>query len=332
MQKRRQTDRTAPDIGAQPGRRENQLPPLGWLRGFEAAARLGSFTAAAHTLGLSQAAVSYQIRSLEQHLGLSLFERQAQGVVLTDLGRAYLPSVQRAFDEIARATDGLFGVRGEASLVIRTHPSFAALWLAPRLASFRAAYPRIPLRLYSSIWGNTVPAEEVDVEVRFGTGNWPGFEAEAINDGPLIAVGSAGRAPVPVTELHDETLIEIREVDDAWTLLFNAAGLSAPRREQIIRVDSTLIALELVAAGIGNAIVFRSLAMPYLLANRVSDLRVPDRPARMAHYILRPLARQREKSEARLFTHWLKNELRRDHEGRGAFAPEQQISTVVRPG
>lgn len=318
MNKRPQHDRTAPDPGAQQSLREGQLPPLGWLRGFEAAARLGSFTAAAHALGLSQAAVSYQIRCLEQHLGVSLFERQAHGVLLTDLGRAYLPSVQRAFDEIATATDGLFGMRGEASLGIRTHPSFAALWLAPRLAAFRSAYPRIPLRLYSSIWGSAVPAEDVDVEVRFGTGNWPGFTAEPIDDGPLIAVGSPGRAPASVTDLHTETLIEIMEVDDAWTLLFAGAGLPPPRREQIIRVDSALIALELVAAGIGNAIVFRSLAMPYLSTSRVCDLHMPDRPARMAHYILRPIAPQREKSAARLFTHWLKAELERDRESRDA--------------
>ncbi|MCC5968698.1 MAG: LysR family transcriptional regulator [Pararhodobacter sp.] len=319
MGRKRLDDRTALGDGAQMGQRESQLPPLGWLRGFEAAARLGSFTAAAQALGLSQAAVSYQIRSLEHHLGLSLFERQAHGVVLTDLGRAYLPSVQRAFDEIATATDGLFGARGETSLVIRTHPSFAALWLAPRLASFRTAYPRIQLRLYSSIWGNAVPAEEVDVEVRFGTGNWSGFEAEPIDDGPLMAVGRPGRDAAPVAELHKETLIEIMEVDDAWTVLFAAAGLPPPKREQIIRVDSALIALELVAVGVGNAIVFRSLAQPYLTANRVSDLRVPDRQARMAHYILRPLARQREKSEARLFTLWLKNELKHDHDSRAAL-------------
>lgn len=318
MRKPRQGPRALPDTDARPSLREGQMPPLGWLRGFEAAARLGSFTRAATALGLSQAAVSYQIRCLEQYLGLSLFERQAHGVVLTDLGHAYLPSVQRAFDEIATATEGLFGTRGEVSLVIRTHPSFGALWLAPRLAAFRRAYPRIPLRLYSSIWGSAVPAEEVDVEVRFGTGEWPGFAAERLDDGPLVTVGRPGRGPVSVAELHDETLIEIMEVDDAWTLLFTAAGLPPPRREQIIRVDSTLLALELVAAGIGNAIVFQNLAMPYLSTGRVADLRIPDRPARMAHYLLRPLGRQREKSEARLFAHWLKAELRRDLESRTA--------------
>lgn len=315
MPKPLQDARAASDTSGPPHRHEGQMPPLAWLRAFEAAARLGSFTAAAEAIGLSQAAVSYQIRRLEQFLGLSLFERQANGVGLTDLGQAYLPAVQRAFNEIASATDGLFGARGEAALVIRTHPSFAALWLAPRLASFRTAHPRIPLRLYSSIWGSAVPSEDVDVEVRFGTGEWPGFAAERLYDGPLVAVGRPGRGPASVTELRDETLIEIMEVDDAWTLLFAAAGLPPPHREQIIRVDSTLLALELAAAGIGNAIVFRNLAQPYLAANRVSDLRMPDRPARMAHYILRPLDRPRQKASARLFSQWIKAELLRDMEG-----------------
>lgn len=307
---------SAPSDSAPPSHRdEGQLPPLTWLRAFEAAARLGSFTAAAQAIGLSQAAVSYQIRRLEQILGLSLFDRQANGVQLTDLGQAYLPAVQRAFSDIASATDGLFGARSEAALVIRTHPSFAALWLAPRLASFRAAHPRVPLRLYSSIWGSAVPSEDVDVEVRFGTGDWPGYAAERLHDGPLVAVGRPGRGAASVGELRDETLIEIMEVDDAWTLLFAAAGLPPPRRAQIIRVDSTLLALELAAAGIGNAIVFRNLAHPYLATHRVSDLRMPDRPARMAHYLLRPLDRPRQTAAARLFTQWMKAELQREPEG-----------------
>src|SRR5262249_45316576 len=113
--------------------REHHLPPLTWLRGFEAAARTGSFTGAARALGLTQAAVSYQVRSLEQHLGFPLFERLAHGLRLTDIGRAYLPSLQRAFDEVSASTLGLFGAQGEASLAIRTPISFGSLWLAPRL-------------------------------------------------------------------------------------------------------------------------------------------------------------------------------------------------------
>jgi len=297
--------------------REGQLPPLNWLRGFEATARIGSFTGAAEALGLSQAAISYQVRCLEQHLGLSLFERLAHGVRLTEVGTAYLPSVQKAFDEIAAATIGLFGAHGELSLVIRTHPSFAALWLAPRLGSFRAAYPRIPVRIYSAIWGSTVPAEDVDVEVRFGDGNWPGFSAERLDGGPVIAVGRTrpdGQDWANIAAFRNETLIEIMEIDDAWSLLFQGAGLAPPSREQIIRVDSTQLALELAASGVGHAIVFRNMAASYLRSGRVMDLGLLERPGRMSHYILQPLDRQREKAEARLFTQWLRAEIARDQD------------------
>lgn len=300
---------------AAPERPGGGLPPLNWLRGFEAAARCGSFTAAAAALGLTQAAVSYQVRCLERHLGLALFEREAHGVRLTELGRAYLPTVQRAFDEIASATIGLFGARGDTPLVIRTHPSFAALRLAPILPAFRAAYPGIPLRIYSAIWGTAVPAEEVDVEIRFGRGDWPGFGAERLEDGPLVAVGAPGRGPVAPEALRGETLIEIMEVDDAWTRMFADAGLPPPRPGQILRVDSTLVALELAAAGLGSAIVFRSMARSHLAAGRVSDLGLPDRPARMAHYLLRPLGAARERPAARLFRRWLPEALARDAEG-----------------
>jgi len=290
--------------------RDQHLPPLNWLRGFEATARIGSFTGAAQALGLTQAAVSYQVRSLEQHLGFPLFERLAHGLRLTDMGRAYLPSIRKAFDEISASTLGLFGAQGEASLAIRTPISFGALWLLPRIESFCAAHPSIAIRLYSAIWGTAIPAERVDVEIRVGDGRWPGFASERIENVPVIAVGKPrpewkrGR-PKALSDLASDTLIEFMEVVAAWARLFRSAGLALPRSTQIVRVDSSLFALELAAAGVGHALILRSFAAPYIKAGRLVDLLGTERAPRLSHYLLQPLEAQRRKPEALLFAKWL---------------------------
>ena len=310
----RKAEREGPAGPAEIHAREHPLPPLNWLRGFEATARIGSFTGAAQALGLTQAAVSYQVRTLEKHLGFPLFERLAHGVRLTEMGKAYLPSVQKAFDEIAAATMGLFGAGTDASLAVRVPISFGALWLAPRLGDFCAAYPGIAIRLYSAIFASAIPAERVDVEVRVGDGRWSGFSAERIENDPVIAVGRPrreGEGPRTLGELAGEPLIEIIEVDDAWARTFRAAGLPPPQRQRIVRVDSSLMALELASAGVGNALILRSFAAPYIERGRLVDLLGVARPPRLSHHLLRPLDVQRRKPEAGLFVEWLRGEARR---------------------
>jgi len=306
--------RAKDEVALEPQGRDQSLPPLNWLRGFEATARIGSFTGAAQALGLTQAAVSYQVRSLESHLGFPLFERLPHGVKLTDMGKAYLPSVQKAFDEIATSTMGLFGAGAEASLAVRVPISFGALWLAPRLKDFCLSYPGIAIRLYSAIFASAVPAERVDVEIRVGDGHWPGFAAERIENDPVIAVGvpaprrAAGRRTL--ADLANDTLIEIMEVDDAWARMFRAAGLPPPRRSQIVRVDSSLMALELASAGIGHALILRCFAAAYIEAGRLADLLGTARPPRFSHYLLRPLEPRRRKPEVGLFIDWIRREAR----------------------
>lgn len=302
--------------------RDQHLPPLNWVRGFEATARIGSFTGAAQALGLTQAAVSYQVRSLERHLGFPLFERLARGIKLTDMGRAYLPSVQRAFDEITASTLGLFGTQSEGTLAIRTPISFGALWLLPRMQSFCKAHPNISVRLYSAIWGTAIPAERVDIEIRVGDSRWPGFASERIENVPVIAVGKPRPGwtkprPRALAELAGETLIEIMEVDDAWARLFRSAGLTLPRKTKIARVDSSLFALELAAAGVGNALILRAFAQPYLESGRLIDLLGIERAPRLSHYLLQPLEVQRRKPEALVFAKWLLQRAREDGLMRG---------------
>jgi LysR family glycine cleavage system transcriptional activator len=166
------------------------LPNLAWLRSFEAAARTSSFAAAATELRLTSGAVSYQIRALEAHLGVALFERLPRGVKLTAMGVAYLPPVRKAFEELADSTVGLFGGSERLQVTLHAPVSLGALWLAPRLPAFSAAHPSIDIRLASVIWDNAVPDDATDLEIRYGMGHWHGYRAEHLLNQPILAVCS----------------------------------------------------------------------------------------------------------------------------------------------
>ncbi len=122
-----------------------RLPPLNALRAFEAAARHLSFTRAAEELNVTQAAISHQVKGIEERLGVVLFRRLNRALLLTDAGQSYLPAVRDAFDRIAEATGNLKAHDSAGVLTVSVLPSFAAKWLVPRLGGFREAHPDIAL-------------------------------------------------------------------------------------------------------------------------------------------------------------------------------------------
>ena len=131
-----------------------KMPPLVWLRAFEAAARHLSFTQAASELNLTQAAVSKQVKLLEHHLHESLFERLPRSLVLTRVGAAYLPKVQDAFDRLATGTMEVFGNRKSELLTVRAPVGYAVNWLAARLPRFASVHPATGIRIVSSVWSS----------------------------------------------------------------------------------------------------------------------------------------------------------------------------------
>ena len=135
----------------------SRLPPLNWLRAFEASARALSFTSAAQELSMTQSAVSQQIKSLESALGRVLFLRRARGLELTDEGRGYLPTVQAAFALLEEGTHVLTGRNAPDVLELQVNLSFALFWLSPRLEAFLAEYPWVQLNLATAIWTEERP-------------------------------------------------------------------------------------------------------------------------------------------------------------------------------
>ncbi len=149
----------------------SQLPPLEWIRAFEAAARCGSFTAAASEIGITQSAVSQRIAQLERRLGATLFQREARAVSLTVEGEAWLPHVQSALGALRDSSEALFGA-DPRSLTISASQSVIELWILPRLEAFKAIAGG-QLSIQTMVLGaHDAPPDDV-LGIRYGTGNWP---------------------------------------------------------------------------------------------------------------------------------------------------------------
>ena len=153
-----------------------RLPPLNALRAFEAAARSESLTRAAEELSVTHGAVSHQVKALEATLGIKLFNRERQRLVITEAGREYLEVVREAFDRIAMGTERLVQRQSSGVLTISTSPDFAAKWLVYRLGRFAESHPEIDLRVSAMAHHVDFAREDVDLAVRHGDGNWAGLD------------------------------------------------------------------------------------------------------------------------------------------------------------
>src|SRR5712691_991791 len=175
-----------------------RLPPLNALKVFEAAARSESFTRAAKELCVTQGAVSQQVKALESTLGVKLFNRVRQRLVLTEAGRRYLAVVRDALDRIAVGTERLVQRQTSGALTVSASPDFAAKWLVHRLGRFAEAHPGIDLRVSATMDHVDFAREDVDIAVRHGDGNWAGLDVTRLTSEHLFAVCS----PKLVTVRH----------------------------------------------------------------------------------------------------------------------------------
>ena len=250
-----------------------KLPPVHWLRAFEAAARHVSFTAAGRELGVTQSAVSQQVRLLEEHLGQPLFRRLPRGLEITAAGRAYLTTVQAAFERLAAGTQELFGTMAAPALTLRTTPGFAQFWLAGRLARFRDRHPRLPLRLISAIWPSEFAGETADLEVRYGRGDWPGLSIVRLTREtrfPVAAPEVADRLRAPA-DLAGETLLHAVGFDKGWPQWLAAAGVAqVAETAPTIVTDTTVVSMELARQGAGVALAHASLAREWIARGRLA--------------------------------------------------------------
>ena len=248
--------------------------PLSALRIFEAAARLKSFTRAAEELGVSQAAVSWQVKALEQRLGQALFRRLPREVALTAEGERLARACSEAMSLLRTALADLTET-GQGVLVISTLQSLASQWLAPRLGAFQLANPAIAVRLETSGRLVDLTRENVDVAIRSGRGGWPGLSADYLFP--------AGQAPLCTPEVRRQLqiqrpadLLAIPRIgsDEDWAVWFASAGLAAAPLSATPRLISDLQTVEVGAAlsGHGVALGAPALFKPEIASGRLVQL------------------------------------------------------------
>lgn len=208
----------------------NRLPPLASLRAFEAAARHLSFTRAATELAMTQAAVSYQIKVLEERVGSPLFVRRPRQVTLTETGHVLAAAATDAFRRIAEAYE-IARTGGEGTLSISTIPTFAANWLALHLGAFQLDHPRIAVRIETSDVLVDLAHDNIDVAIRSGaSGRWPGLDSHHLfreTFSPMLSpalADSIGGVREPADLLR---LPIIGSSDNWWKLWFALAGVDA---------------------------------------------------------------------------------------------------------
>ncbi|MEC9482374.1 MAG: LysR substrate-binding domain-containing protein [Halomonas sp.] len=280
------------------------LPPILWLQAFEAAARTLSFTEAGHELGVTQSAVSQRIRLLEDRLGQKLFVRHPRSLTLTPAGQAWLPSIQEAFTRLAEGTAEVFGPRPEAPVTLRATPVMQQSWLVPHLKAFHRRHPDIAVHLVSAIWTEDFGPEGADLELRYGRGDWEGFEAHSLGDEamlPVCAPDVAARLQAPA-DLAGETLLHALGFAVGWPAWLEHAGVPGLDRQcRTLSCDNQVTTLTLAAEGVGVALTHRSLLQ------RRDDLAVPFElavPSDEGFWLVRP-KRLKLRPEAILLWDWL---------------------------
>ncbi|MGI1663856.1 LysR substrate-binding domain-containing protein [Palleronia sp. KMU-117] len=240
----------------------HRLPPLSWLRAFEASARHLSFTHAAEELHLTQAAISKQVKLLEHDLRERLFERKPRSLVLTKVGAAYLPKVQDAFQRLDAGTQEVFGGRQAEMLTIRAPVGYAVNWLAARLPRFFEACPDVSLRIVSSVWREESETERYDLDIRYGLGRWPGYRTDQLTwetISPICLPAVADRLSTP-DDLRNERLLHVMGYQEGWATWLAAAGARAVNAGSGMHFDTSLLAFEVAANGGGVALGRRSMS------------------------------------------------------------------------
>jgi len=259
-----------------PGR----LPPLSAVRVFEAAARLSSFSRAAAELFVTHSAVSHQIRALEDHLGVALFDRQQRAVKLTPAGAELLVAANGALRQIADAVASLARRANPNRLSISVMPSFAGRWLAPRIGGFIDCNPSAEVNITSSNALSDFARDAVDVAIRWGPGPYIGVRAELLMDdelfpvlGPQLAPGRRFDSP---TDLAGLPLL--RSDGEDWVPWFRAAGLDWPEPSSGLMISDSGLVLQAAIEGRGVALARRSLAALALRAGKLIrpfDIAIP---------------------------------------------------------
>jgi LysR family transcriptional regulator, glycine cleavage system transcriptional activator len=293
------------------------LPSLDLLKGFEAAARLLSFTKAGAELFLTQSAISRQVQALEDQLGVKLFHRRTRSLHLTDEGQRYFHVVRSALDELRAATASLRDRGSSAGLTVTTTATFASLWLVPRLAAFQTAHPEVQVRLVAENRIQDLTREGIDVAVRYCPPGMAGREAIRLFGVRVLPVASpklAARAKLVRPE--DLARVVLIEVDNAestpwlsWRVWFETMKVPMPTPAGFVRLSQADQVVQAAVVGQGVALGSVPLVDELLRTRQLVAPFGQKRPApaeSRAYYIVMG-AHAIERPAARAFVTWLRS-------------------------
>ncbi len=290
-----------------------QLPPLKPLRAFEAAARHLSFTKAAQELNVTQAAISHQVKTLEDSLQIQLFRRFNRRLMLTDAGQTYLPQLTEALDQIDAATRRLRAVDDSGDLKISVATSIAAKWLLPRLVRFRQKHPEIDVSVSASDKLVDFGRDDVDMGIRYGRGTYPGLRVDKLMQDTVFPVCSPAllQGPVPLdqpsdlkhhTLLHEEWGEQINAPD--WRAWLAAAGVTGVNATRGPGYSHSSLSLQAAMDSQGVALARSSLVGLDLEAGRLVQPFGPTLPTNYACYVVSPAAAA-DRPKIKAFRDWL---------------------------
>ncbi len=293
-----------------------RLPPLNALRAFEASARHLSFKRAGAELNVTPAAISQQVKALEDFCGQPLFRRMTRAIALTDAGRAALPLLTEGFDRLDEAAERMrFDVEDEL-LTVSVPPSFGAKWLIPRLSHFRAAHPDLDVRIDATDMLADFAPGGAHLAIRYGRGDYPGLEVTCLLEETVFPVCSPKllEGGPPLTEPPDlarHTLLHIewtklRDTSPSWEMWLRAAGVDGVDASRGLRFSAEVLAVEAAIAGQGVALTTSALVGDDLGSGRlVRPFAPPAGGERTAfcYYLVYP-ERHRRNRKLQAFRDW----------------------------
>jgi LysR family glycine cleavage system transcriptional activator len=285
-----------------------RLPPLASLRAFAAYAETGSVARAGARLNVSHAAISQQIRALETRMGCALVDRSGRKMELSADGEKLAEALSQGFGTIARTVGELTGAEDDRPLLISVTPSLASSWLVPRLVDFRAAHPEIDLMIDASVEVKSFAPGGLDVALRYGSGDWPGLEAELLMQSPVVVVAApslvAGPVPGTIEALAGYPWLQEMGTNEASDFL-SRHGVTARLSRGTTSLPGNMV-VEAVRAGQGLAAVARVNVEADIQAGRLQVLFGGDRD--QGYFIVtRPGVQRRP---LRAFVKWLRRQAR----------------------
>ena len=288
---------------------DTPLPPLNWLRAFEAAARHLSFTQAAAELNVTQSAVSQHVRSLEAFLGRELFIRRTRALHLTEAGANYLPTIREAFGVLASGTRAFRGGDRGRSLLVQCNLAFSVFWLAPRLAGLLEAHPWLLLNLTTPIWDPERSARSAEMEIRYGR---PGEMSDA-------AVRLAYDRYYPVcrpgyteedSDWAQSPLFDCSGVTENWETWLASQGRRMPVGKQIHLGSTYVVSIQAALHGAGLAMAHDTVASDLLDSGALVRPCLHSVPMSAAYFLTAP-PRHGETPASRAFVRWILDETAR---------------------